>query len=81
MEQKNNDTGNRKHSRLDDLKGLVPGRTDRNLFSDSHQEAPIDDDAPMSANFSTDAGDETYEDEDMGGRSYYEKRAGNNVRK
>ncbi len=62
-------------------KDLELGRGDRNLLSDTRSEAPIDKDAPMSQNSATEAGDETYEDEDMDDPDYYEKRAGDNVRK
>lgn len=62
-------------------KDLEPGRGDRNLLSDERSEAPIDKDQPMSQKKETEAGDETYEDEEMGDRDYFEKRAPDNVRK
>ncbi len=60
---------------------LEPGRGDRNLLSDTRNEAPIDKDQPMTQNKESEAGDETYEDEEMNDRDYFEKRAGDNVRK
>lgn len=62
-------------------KDLEPGRGDRDLFSNARDEAPIDKDLPMAQSSSTDAGDETYEDEDMNDPDYFEKRAGDDVRK
>lgn len=60
---------------------LEPGRADRDLLSDTRSEAPIDKDMPTSQNKDSAAGDENYEDEETEGRDYYEKRAGDNVRK
>ncbi len=65
----------------DNRKDLEPGRGDRNLFSDDRSEAPIDQDLPTNATNSMEAGDETYEDEEMEDPDYYEKRAGDDVRK
>jgi hypothetical protein len=60
---------------------LEPGRADRNLLSDTRSEAPIDKDMPTTQNKAAEAGDENYEDEGTEDRDYYEKRAGDNVRK
>lgn len=60
---------------------LEPGRPDRNLLSDSRDEAPIDQDMPNTIGTAAAAGDETYADEDDEDPDYFEKRAGDDVRK
>lgn len=82
MEKSNNDARN-VHTTGSEKKALdlEPGLENRNLLSDTHDEAPIDKDLPMAVNNETEAGDETYEDEEMNDPDYFEKRAGDNVRK
>jgi hypothetical protein len=60
---------------------MNPGLPNRDLLSDTNSEAPIDKDPPMSATQAVEAGDETYEDEEMNDPDYFEKRAADNVRK
>ncbi|OLY93673.1 hypothetical protein SAMN05444008_114113 [Cnuella takakiae] len=60
---------------------LEPGRGDRNLLSNTRDEAPIDQDSVQTSGSYSSDGDETYEDEDMDDPDYYEKRAGDDVRK
>lgn len=55
-----------------------PGRSDRDLPGEQRQQAPAERDLPVTTN---DAGDETYEDEEMNDPDYFEKRAGDDVRK
>ena len=82
MEHKDHNSSNEQNSDLNKIrKDLEPGRSDRNLFSEERHEAPIDKDRPMTANVGSDAADENYADEDMNDPDYFEKRAGDNVRK
>lgn len=64
-----------------DRGALEPGRGDRNLLSNTRDEAPIDQDSVQTSGSLSSDGDETYEDEDMDDPDYFEKRAGDDVRK
>lgn len=74
------DDGNKKHKWWDDL---IPGRSDRNLFKEGEDEAPIDQDRKFASNdpYTAD-GDENYDDETLLNREgekgsqkdYFEKR-------
>lgn len=64
-----------------DRGALEPGRGDRNLLSNTRDEAPIDKDSVQTSGSLSSDGDETYEDEDMDDPDYFEKRAGDDVRK
>ena len=77
MEQHNHPDNGQPASRKNPLRDLEPGRPDRNLLSNSRDEAPIDKDR----NIDTDEGDENYADEELNDPDYFEKRAGDNVRK
>lgn len=77
MEQKHHDNTGSKELKND----LVPGRRDRNLLSEERSEAPMDKDRPMQDNVSTEASDENYADEELNDPDYFEKRAGDDVRK
>ena len=71
---KNNQPGGLKND-------LTPGRPDRNLLSKDRSEAPIDQYEATRENMASEASDENYEDEEMNDKDYFEKRAGDNVRK
>lgn len=78
MEEKNNPIPGGAGTNRNDLE---PGRSDRNLLSDIRSEAPIDKDKSMAQSAGSEAGDETYEDEEINDPDYFEKRAGDDVRK
>lgn len=81
MERRDNDAQHEHNRDLSKKLDLEPGMEERNLLSDTRDEAPIDKDPDNTATVASDAGDETYEDEDMNDPDYFEKRAGDNVRR